>query len=469
MIKHTMGNLMRYAMIALTILALSGCGSSFDPPTLNNTESLIFVANDGDGTLSVIEHSPAGNHVSKTIPLGSGGIGDMVTTSEDHIFVNVTDNNQVAVIDPVSGSLPELKNFLPSGVRPVHNYIDPTDTTRVWVMNDGNDTSGVCKNQGPGGTPTASVTVIQNHEAGDGGGGGGSSRLGEVIATICVGHGHHKAAFSYPTSDHPALPKRVFVSNITDGTISVIDNEPTSSTYLKVIATIDLCDGEKETCDNDPSTPNNSSPHGIDFSRISGKVYNSNVRYGRVAVIDPDTASVETIIDIGYANKVHASPDGRFMVVKGTDTTSDANHVHGKITVIDVTDNSYTQIDIPDVHPDSFEFTPGGDKLYVVSATSGSTTQKTNLKNDVVLVYDSSNLPNLQLVKEIKVGKADVSHRGIAIHEHDGMAEHVIVPNPGDDTVSFIDPEIDEVIDTVSVGDGPASVLIFSKGGGHSH
>lgn len=222
-------------------------------------------------------------------------------------------------------------------------------------------------------------------------------------------------------------------------------------------------------CDTDIATSIRSRPHGIDYSPVSGKIYNANTGYGTVVVIDPTTNVVDATIDIGFSNKAHISPDGRFLIVKGTDTKSDTNHVFGKLTVIDVADNSFQQTDIPDVHPDSFEFTPDGEKLYVASATSGSEAQKENLKNNVVLVYDTSNLPSLTLIKEVTVGVADSGHRGIAIHEHDGAAEHVIVPNPAEDTVSFIDPETDTVVDTVAVGDEPGSILVFPVGESHTH
>lgn len=168
--------------VTLIVLTLSGCGSEFDLSIDQGSEALsrnqgpealIFVANDGDGTVSVIEHDDGqGNMVSKTIIVGSGGIGDMVVTMEDHIFINVTDNNAVAAIDSIVDGSPELRNFLPVGSRPVHAYRDP-EGTRVWVMNDGDATSGTCKTAGPGGTAASSVTLIQNHEVDGGGGGGG--------------------------------------------------------------------------------------------------------------------------------------------------------------------------------------------------------------------------------------------------------------------------------------------------------
>ncbi len=468
---------LRHICSALLVFTLAACGSQADPPS-GSHEALIFVGNDGDGTVSVIEHGHDGNTVSKTIIVGSGGSGDMVATTEGHIFVNVTDNNAVAAIDPMVTGAPELRNFLPAGTRPVHGYRDP-EGTRVWVMNDGDATAGSCKTAGPGAIATNSVTVIQNHEV-DGGGGSGSGVLGEVIATICVGRGHHKAAFSEPSTDHPDTPHRVFVSNISDGTVSVIDNDPASAAYLTVIVTIDLCDPDKQTggCDGDLATTNNASPHGIDFSPVSGKIYNANVGYGTVSVIDPATNTIEKTIDAGFVNKAHISPDGSFLLVKGTDKSSDADHVIGKLTVIDAaTDTVANQVDLMDIHPDSFEFSPDGAKLYVASATTGSDPQKTHLKNNLLLVFDASALPELKQPetgvsgepKEIVVGTADGDHRSLAIHEHDGMAEHLFVPNPADDTVSVVDAETDEVVDTVAVGDDPGSILVFPVEAGHSH
>lgn len=242
-----------------------------------------------------------------------------------------------------------------------------------------------------------------------------------------------------------------------------------------MIATIDLCDPIKQSggCDTSLATVNGAVPHGIAFSPISGKIYNANVGYGTVAVINPiapidpvtKTMPVETIINIGFANKTHATPDGRFIVVKGTDKTADVEHVQGKLTVINVADNSFTTTTLPDMHPDNFEFTPDGKKLYVTTATSvnfatGAPTHP-NQKNDRLLVFDTTALPALTGMKEIKVGVADGGHRALAIHEKDGQARHVFVPNPHDGTVSVVDVEKDAVVDTITVGPDPGSIVVF--------
>lgn len=469
---------LRSSAVFFVLFATAGCGSQSNPPaSLSRSpnappgvEARIFVGNE-EGTVSVIEHGHGGNKVSQTIPVGTGSTGDMVATEHNHVFVNVTDNNLVAVLDPIGGEV-TFKNNVGAGTRPVHVYLDPLDRNKVWVLNDGDANGNDPLHCGASG---ASVTVIQNH--GDGAEEGNAGAGGAALATICVGRGHHKAAFTFPSENRPDIPKRVFVSNIKDGTVSVIGNDPTdTATYLKGVDTIDLCNSSGEAkkgmppCDADLSTSNSASPHGIDYSPVSGMVYNSDVGYGMIAVINPTTNGVTTPLDIGFANKAHVTPDGRFLIVKGTDTGSDPNHVIGKLTVIDVqTDTQASQIDLPDIHPDSFEFTPDGKKLYVVSATSGSDAQKANLKNNVVLAFDSSGLPILPSPKEITVGVADGGHRAITIHEEDGKAEHVIVPNPGDDTVSFIDAESDTAVATLAVGDEPGAVLVFPLEGDLSH
>lgn len=495
----------RFGLLPILIhLFLSGCASQSEPPREEShpAKTLVFVANDGDGTVSVIAHGGEGNRVVQTIPVGidPGGLG-FAATEAGHLFLTVSGSNSMAVFDP-SGEDVALTQFLPTGAGPNHNYLDPTGRMKLWAMNDGDPAAGIdtltteCKDTG-----MASVTVVEDKEGGeegddhlkllfngDGHGGGeGSGETGAtVLKTICVGKGHHKAAFGFPTDDHPGIPKRVFISNIKDGTISVIDNDPASPAYLTRLSTIDLCDSDGESkqgkppCDADLSTPNNSRPHGIDLSPHSGKIYNANVGYGTVVVVDPafdpanPAAAIVQTLDVGFSNKTHASPDGHFVVVKGTDTTSDPNHVIGRLTVINTEDHTFTRVDLSDVHPDDFAFTPDEEKLYVVSATAGSEAQKANLKNNIVLVFDFDHeTGSLTLAKEIPVGVADHGHRSLAIHVEEGEAEHLFVPNPHDGTVSVIDAKSESVVETVAVGPEPGSIFVFSTEeadeGGHTH
>lgn len=288
-----------------------------------------------------------------------------------------------------------------------------------------------------------------------------------------MGKGHHKAAFSAPTATDPSIPLRAFISNIIDGTITVIDNDPGTEaspnpTYLTVIGTIDLCDPNKEACDANPATPNGAGPHGMYFSPVSGKIYNNNEDYGTENVINPTTLAIEATLDIGFAGATHITPDGDFILVRGVDTQSDPAHVVGKLTIINVADHSVTPVDFQDFHIGAIQFTSDGTKVYIASAATGNTAQRANQKSNVVRAFDTTALPTLTQTKEISVGST-TGGRSIGLFEHDGEADHLFVTNRADGTVSVIDAATDTTIDTVQVGGTPTSLLVFSLEGDLSH
>ena len=431
----------------------------------SNPDTWFFVSNSGGANLSAYTHSSAGvNTLAKTIALPATSSGEMHGTHTGHIFVAMKNENSVGVLDMSSGS-PEFIQSLQAGTRPNHMYLSPNGET-LWVMNDGN---AAAPDKGADmincDTNSASVTVIQ-----DGAEGKTGAQNARVLKTICVGRGHHKAAFS-------TTPLRAFVSNITDGTITVIDADPASQSYLNVIKTISLCDQAKETAlakgitcpltDPAPGVINSSAPHGIAYSPISGKIYNSSTGYGTVAVIDATTFAMSSV-QVGYTGTLHMSVNNDYVVLKGVDSNTDLNHVIGKMNVIRVSDNTVNTVDLMDVSPDHFMFTPDGSRLYVVSATKGAGAQLTNLKNDVVLVYDSSNLPQLTFMQEIKVGVATASHRSLDIISHDGIPMNIIVPNDGDQNVSVIDYATNTVKETLSFDGIPNSVYVNSHSS-HGH
>jgi hypothetical protein len=265
-----------------------------------------------------------------------------------------------------------------SGKNPVHIYQDPSG--KIWSMNDG--TSGVdtlnstCNAGGVG-----SVTIIQD-------GAKGASDPASLIKNLCIGKGHHKAIFT-------SSPKRAFISNISDNSISVVDNEPTSGTYLTVISTINLGAG--------------AGPHGFSYSSMSGKVYISAQTAGTIIAVSPSSLTTETISTTKSGPSV-ATPNGQYIAIPGKDTTTDTNHLIGKITILNSTNHTFSTTSIMDVSPDHMMFSSDGKRLYVISAQAGTGNQLTNLKQNVLLVYDSSNLPNLTLVTEIKTGDAKTGH-----------------------------------------------------------
>jgi YVTN family beta-propeller protein len=103
----------------------------------------------------------------------------------NRVFITMAGSNEVTVIDYANKI---VLNRIRTGDRPVHIYSVPDlagTGTEMWIGNDGND----------------SVTVID-------------ARSFRVKANVKAGKGHHKMAFS---------GSKAYVSNITDGTVSVID------------------------------------------------------------------------------------------------------------------------------------------------------------------------------------------------------------------------------------------------------
>lgn len=444
------------------LLSVSGCTSDLSTQT---PQARIFVANQA-GKVSVIEHTDGEHTLAEPIDLSSG-TGEMAFSMKNHIFVNMGNANQVATIDPV-GEKATFRGGIAVGQRPGHIYRDP-EGSRIWVLNDADPITGIdTLTPACSAASAASVSVIQDYDHVDQM--EEEEKIGKVLATICVGKGDHIAAFSVPSLDMPTVPLRAFVSNSIDGTISVIDNNPASANYLKVVGTIDLCDPSREpggTCDADPTTLNASGPQGMFYSSVSGRLYNSNEGYGTVNIVNPGVspaAAIEQTLEIEFAGPIHITPDGRFIFVLGTDD-SDADRVVGKLTIITVADNSITQIDLPNLGLAAIECTADGSKMYIASSANGQT-------SNIVQVFDTLSLPTLTLIKEIAVGSTSEG-RSIGLFEHSEEISHLFVTNQADGTVSVIDVKTDTVIDTIHVGESPTSLLIFPIGehqqGGVAH
>ena len=325
------------------------------------------------------------------------------------------------------------------------------DQAQLWLGNDGDKSTGTDpENCGAGGS---SVTVIQNDVQG--------APL-KVLRTLCVGRGHHVVAFTHPTSTAPQMPRRAFVSNLMSGDISVVGNDPEdAATYLKVLATIDLQDSAREK-KVDAGFANGAAPHGMAYSELTGKVYNLNNGYGTVVVMDPLTNTIEDSIYVGLSSNALLSPNGRFIICKGADRATQPEHVIGKLTVLDVVSKTvFETIDLPDIYPSVYRFSRDGSKLYLTTAATGKGSQRSNLRKDILLVFDASALPALPLIKEVKVGVAECGRRPIGFVEQHEKFPRIFISNPTDGTVSVLDGENERVLETVKLTDKPVPALHF--------
>ncbi len=384
------------------------------------------------GTLSIVTETDKGFsvlHLPVAEPSGR-------QAHEKPIFLGVTDNAGIILLDPLSGSV-TLQKSLPADAFPAYAYRD-IDERYIWFMNDGDKKSGCdvinC------GTDGSSVTVIARDDDSP-----------ELEKTICVGRGHHVTAFSEPSKDAPDVPQRAFVSNLQDGTISVLAHDPDDSdSWLKVIATINLYDRKYDS--GDAELPNGAFPHGMEYSKVSGRLYCLNNGYATVAVIDPLSNRIETTVEMPVSSNLLLNPGGTFIIGKGADRKSDEDHVIGRLTVFDVVSQKIvTTLDLPDIYPSTYRFNPDGSKLYVTTAATGKGKQRSNLEKSKLLIFDTSNLPEIKLIRQVVVGEADCSRRPIAFLNSDSHAKYVFIPNPTDATLTILDSD-DREVTTVGLG-----------------
>ena len=398
------------------------------------------------GSLVLIEH-----HEGKTrvVPVESAPAAGAEQALRP-VLIGLAPDNSLWMMDAASKQVSRQQQ-LPKDAVPTYAYVDPATAT-YWMVNDGDEDTGVdTLNCGNSGSP---VIVVQ---------GLGNTQPAEVLKTICLGRGHHVTIFVAPSPQSPRIPRRGFASNLLDGTISVIGNDPAdAATYLKPIATINLSDPRHEDGKRE-SVPNNAFPHGMVFSPLTGKVYNMNNGYGTVAVIDPITNAIETTVPMKISSNLLLSPNGRFLIGKGADRKSNPEHVIGRLSIMDTVHNTLSAtVDLPDIYPSVYRFSRDGDKLYVTTAATGKGKQKDNLKLDALLVFDTSALPAIKLIKEVRVGRADCGRRPIAFIDQGRDGIWVFIPNASDGTLSILDGATDTVLETVKIGKPNLAEINFS-------
>ncbi len=493
-------------VLGLAFISLAGC-SVGDTSTGTVTTSgsaalqnaLAFITNRDDKTISVVGLTASGGLAIST--MGSANEfeanvpGDMQFSEGEWVFVNLGAAGKVATIDPLSGATPIHEANLQTGERPVHIYRDPTDGEVIWSMNDANATTGLdsinCATQGGG-----SVTVLHNSHIGQGG------NPPTVLGTTCLlSAGHKVAAFSQPTVNNPNIPRLTFVSTArlnsvtSGGEIAVIDNVETSANYRKLVARIDLCDVAKEAnpavCDDESATPliqaftpNNSNPHGIRWSQATGKIYSIQENYREIVEIDPtlvaanvpghNQAAITRRLNLAGTpyTSFGITPDGRFLFLRGADTTTDANHVIGKLAVVDLIAGALALTEVAsltDVVPSTFKFSPDGKRLYMIlsNTATGSATQQSFQKKDRLFSFDPSGFPApIAPLAEI-ILPAAAAHNFDVLVEGSGAATGLVVTNGTPavaGSISIIYASTHAILPPFSVGKNPGGVMIYYPG-----
>lgn len=397
------------------------------------------------GRIALIFGGPGGTRV-ETLPLGApSGKGPM----RQPILVGVTRDKQAVLLEPETKKI-NLAATFPPDTFPAHVYSDPASGAD-WFMNDGEkETGNDTLNCGDRGS-SVSVVVEAN------------SANARYLTTICVGRGHHQAAFTAPTDQAPGLPKRACISNLNDGTVDLIGNDAAdAATYQKVVATVNLCERDKEDAAlSAAGIPNKAYPHGLAFSRVTGKLYNLNNGYGTVAVIDPVSGQIEQRIGLKGHSNMFAAPDGRYFIARGADRKTDPAHVLAKVSVFDPVAGKITdQVTLPDIYIGKYFFNPQGTRLYLTGAVSGSPEQQVHLKADAVLAFDLTALPKLKLVAELRF-KSPVGFLSFvpgASAAHGYMLASISEAG----TVDIIDESTLAPVETVTVNQGAVHSRIWT-------
>jgi DNA-binding beta-propeller fold protein YncE len=423
--------------------------------------------------------------------------GDMQFSEGEWLFVNVGAGNAVSLIDPLSGAKPLFEDILQVGRRPAHIYRDPTDGQIMWTMIDGDATTGLddvpatipdtntvvdCST-----TDGGAVTILHNSHIPT------SGHVPEIIGKVCLfAKGHKVTAFSRGTN----IPKRAFVSSEVSGEIAVIDNEPTigaapNPNYLKLINRIDLCDPAKESTQSAPATcnpetgfpvttaftPNNSSPHGIRFSKTSNKIYSIQEGYGTIVEIDPATLAVTRTLDLATTSYTSfgITPDGKYLFLRGVDTATNGNSVLGKTAIVDLTGNQVDPlvitpfIDLQNIVPAGFRFAPDGKRFYMLASNTatGSGAQPGNQLKNILLEFDTTGLPaQPTLLRNISL-EVTAGNHSFDIYADGpagaGAAKYVVVSNgTGANSVSIINATNNSVSkQNVPVGVGAGTIMIY--------
>ncbi|MDE1862275.1 MAG: type VI secretion system tube protein Hcp [Thaumarchaeota archaeon] len=215
-------------------------GNTPEMLAFDRDDGKIYVANNADGTLSVIDGRT--NSVASTIKVGSGPQGVAFDQRNGRVYVTNTgtsfDGNTVSVIDARAG---KVTGTIKVGTGPIGVAFDGKND-RLYVAN----------------TNSRSVSVI---DAG----------TDAVVATVPVGSGPNSVAVDDRAN-------KVYVTNFFDGTVSVIDGLTNS-----VTGTI----------------PVGRDPIDVAFDEKNGNVYVANFEDGTVSVIDGGRGILTGTVPVG--------------------------------------------------------------------------------------------------------------------------------------------------------------------------
>lgn len=438
-------------------LVTSGCGETpnvvrvgADPNgiSFNGTTGTIYVANNADDTLSVLDPSTCNAVVTSgcgRLPglLRTGGLPTFVTTDEitDTIYTPNGGDNTVSVLNGATCNAKVTwgcaRFFLPTvevGNAPAAAVVDQASDT-VYVPNSNDNTVSVTN----GASCNAKVTW----------------GCRQTAPAVAVGAGPVWAALDSATHT-------LYVANDGDDTVSVID-----TVTCNAIHTL----GCNQT---PPTVAVGSAPVGVAIDQQTDTVYVANYNDNTVSVIDGATCNAGVTKGCGQTAPTVAVGDGPDVpaVNETTDTVYVPNSGANTVSVIDgatcnATVTSGCGLTPPTVtvgnNPDAVAVDPGTHTVYAANTGSeGSGFGSVSVINAATCDAEVSSGCG-QTPPTVAVGAGPDS---LAINQATGL---IFVANSDDDTLSMIDgatcnAEItagcDGALATIPVGGDPSGPAV---------
>jgi YVTN family beta-propeller protein len=281
--------------------------------SVNPLDSIVYVANSGSNTVSVIDGKT--NTVTANIPVGTYPNDLYVNPSTNTVYVANRDDNTVSVID---GKTNTVTANIPVGERPWAVSVNPS-TNMAYVANFYGDTVSVI--DGKTNTVTANITVgkspsdlsvnpstniayVSNYDDKD-------------VSVIDGKTNHIKATIKVGTkpsavSVNPST-NTVYVANQDNNTVSVIDGKTNT-------VTANITVGKR--------------PNDLSVNPSTNTVYVANPDDSTVSVINGKTNHVTATITVGKnpnAISVNPSTDVAYVANRGDNTVSVIN---GKTNIV---------------------------------------------------------------------------------------------------------------------------------------
>lgn len=441
-------------LLAVNLLTgFHGCiddGHGEDAERLKHT---LFVAHNGGNLISY--DIGTGNALPGEIP-GMAGPSDMQILDNGILMVNLTDSNQILVVDAKTMiEIDRIPSSSATGTRPVHSFItNELNGKRYWVaMNDGVS----------GSKPSNSARFVQIKE--------GHADYLKAVGEVPLGIGHHKAAWSTKS-------ERAVISSIGDTTdiLTVIDYSNIES--IQRVATLDWKAAGLEF-------GKSASPHGCGISPASGKGYCNLTAVGVIAAVDMDAATPNFKMIAtggGGGGYTAAHTGGRYVYsvqARPREGAGGARCQVGQVAVIDSESDSLVKelavflkgpactdsigaTDQKTAGPGHILFTKDGTKAYVGMASSSSDSLG---RSRVQLVLDVSDPADPEQLASVEIG-ASLSHHADIIT---GDGRDVFVANNQDASVTHIEAATGGVIKTLAVQANPKTLASYGEDEGPSH